>query len=40
VTFDGLATDFSSGFGADYGDHPEDVKLSLAEHAASMKRYE
>jgi hypothetical protein len=40
VTFDQLATDFSTGFGADYGDPPDSVKLSLAEHAANMKQYE
>jgi hypothetical protein len=40
VTFDQLAADFSTGFGAEYGDPPDDVKLSLADHAASMKQFE
>jgi hypothetical protein len=40
VTFDQLATDFSTGFGAEYGDHPDDVELSLADHATNMKQFE
>jgi len=36
VTFDQLANDFST---SDYGTTPADVKLSLAEHAANMKKY-